>query len=107
MLFTFFGKLAMYDHVYLVPQQGETAPIGGWVWSDQKVYQPLVDFIITHKLPQRLNSNEVAKCDKQAFRQAHPNGLLLPNGRIDLPKPDYRDLEDLYFEDSYPEEWDV
>lgn len=105
-LFTFFGRLAMYDHVYLVPEQREDVIVGGYIWNDHKTYQALVDFIRTYHFPQRLNSNEVADCDIDAYKKAHPSGLWVPDNRVDLPTGSYSDLEDLYFTDSFPEEWD-
>lgn len=106
MLFTFFGALATFNHVYLLPVQGEGQVVGGYVWNDHNTYQPIVDFIQAYNLPQILNSNKVSKGDRDAYKEAHPSGLWLPGDRIDLPKAGYKDLEDLYFTDSFPEDWD-
>lgn len=106
LLFTFFGKLAMYNHVYMIPEQGEEGPLGGYIWSDYESYPTILKFIQDYDLPQRLNSNEVASEDIIAFNNSHPNGLLLPEEKeLELPKAEYDDVEDLYFNDSFPEEW--
>lgn len=104
-LFTFFGSLAMYDHVFMVPEQGETGPLGGYIWNEHSVYESLVQFIQEYKFMQRLNSTDIAQCDLDAWNQAHPSGLYLPDTDARLPRPDYSDVEDLYFNDSFPEEW--
>lgn len=106
LLFTHFGKLAMYDHVFLIPQEGEDGDVGGYIWNDHQAYQPVVDFIQTYNFPQRLNLTNVAECDVAAHKEAHPSGLWVPDNSIKLPKGTYTDLEDLYFTDSFPEEWD-
>lgn len=105
MLFTFFYE-PKYDHVYSITEQRDDSIVGGYIWNDHSVYETLVEFIQTHRFQQRLNSVEVADCDKDAWQQAHPNGLYLPDNRIALPKPDYDDVKDLYFNDSFPEEWE-
>ena len=105
-LFTFFGELAVYNHVYLIPERINRREIGGYVWSDNKIYQPVVDFIVANCFAQRLNSNDVANEDLRAFAQAHPAGLQMPDPNLLLPKGTYDDLKDLYFTDSFPEDWE-
>lgn len=104
LLFTHFGELAMYNHVYMIPEQGESAVLGGYIWSDHKLYLPVVEFIQTHNFPQRLNSNDVAQEDIDAFKHSHPTGLQTTDS-FELPKGKYEDLKDLYFTDSFPEDW--
>lgn len=104
LLFTHFGELAMYDHVYMIPVQGENVVLGGYIWSDHKLYLPLREFIQVHNLPQRLNSNDVAQEDIDAFRHSHPHGLQKP-GDYGLPTASYQELEDLYFNESFPQDW--
>lgn len=104
-LFTHFGELAVYDHVYMIPVEGFDGLLGGYMWSDHQHYAAVEGFVRVHNFMQHLNLSKVADNDKLEFKRSHPNGLYLPTADVGLPEPNYEDLEDLYFGEGFPGEW--
>lgn len=80
-LYTFFGRLAVHNHVFLIHSED----MGQHVWREEPLYDKLADFIIQNNFPQYLNANEVSESDKRAHM-----------GKLTM---------DLMKNKSFPEEW--
>lgn len=85
-LFTFFGELALYNHVFLeMSQQDEETVTGAYVFCDNNVYEALARHIVSNDFPMVLNRTDVPACDQDAWARSH--------------------IDDLSGSDSFPEEW--
>lgn len=63
-LFTYFGRNAVHNHVFLILD--EEAPATQYVWSEDGLYKPLSQFIIANHFTQHLNMEHVSRSDKAA-----------------------------------------
>ena len=66
-LYTFAGKLCMYNHVYLMLEQG-----GAYIFQQSengRAYGALGQLAVDNDFPMILNQREVAECDQRAFAQ--------------------------------------
>lgn len=84
-LFQFFGKLAIYDHVFIQTGMDESTPTGAYLFQNQEVWHDLVDFIVTNEYPQHVALRDVAQCDMDAF--------------------DRTMFADVRYNDTFPPEW--
>jgi len=66
-LFQFFGRLAIYNHVFLVFNEEENS--GAYIFSDSPVYPEMEEFIVAHEFPQHLGMRAVAQCDVDAWER--------------------------------------
>jgi hypothetical protein len=73
-LYTFWGRLSMYDHVCIGiecesenPEDGETDLRLIHVFRGDDKFDALVELVQTHQFPQYLNQNEVHPVDLDAF----------------------------------------
>lgn len=64
-LYTFLGKAALYDHVFIVTDPEE--PTGFYMWNDHPAYPGVADFMFTNDYPMHLNMPEVSECDLQGY----------------------------------------
>lgn len=80
-LFTFYGEIAMFNHVFLELQdaEDENQMMGAYVFCDHAAYQELGNFIVEHNFPMVLNRNDLPECDEQAWRNAHPIEDFVPD----------------------------
>lgn len=68
-LFTFIGRLAMYDHVFLEtgePKDDDTM-IGTYVFNQAEAYPQLSSFMVEYDYPMILNRRDVPQCDQDAY----------------------------------------
>lgn len=73
-LYTFFGDLAMYNHVFIVTAEdadAEDEVEGQHVFCDDPRYQALWELVIYHDFPAVLNSLGVYPGDKAAYDAQH------------------------------------
>lgn len=78
-LFTFFGSLAMFNHVFLeLGEQDEHTALGAYVFCDHPAYEQIGNFVAEHNFPMVLNRNEVPPCDEDAWTNAHPIEDFVP-----------------------------
>jgi len=85
-LFRYFGRLAIYDHIFMqTGQESESTLLGAYVFSNADRWGDMVDFMVTHGYPQHIDLRQVAECDVNAFYKAN--------------------LGDLQGAESVPEEW--
>lgn len=90
-LFTFLGKRAMYDHVFLqLNQDDDGTATGAYVFSSLRpaMYEEMRDYMMDYDFPLHLNLREVAECDIAAYD--------------DMVDRETKDLEDV---DTVPAEW--
>lgn len=64
-LFTFMGKLALYNHVFFVKDEEEG--IGSFLFSLHPSYKEISDYMVEHQYPSHINLQEVAECDMDAY----------------------------------------
>lgn len=67
MLFTHIGEAALYDHVFFSKGETEDGWRGAYLWKNHPSYEQLVDFMVNHAYPLRLNNVEAAQCDQDAY----------------------------------------
>lgn len=84
-IFTYFGQLAMYNHVFVQTRAEEQSMIGAYVFCDHPAFQYITSHAMEYDWPMVLNRNEVPECDMTAWDNAH--------------------LGDLRGTDSFPDEW--
>jgi hypothetical protein len=84
-LFQFFGRLAIYDHVFIETGMEDSTPTGIYLFQNQDIWRDLVDYIVTNEFPQHVALREVAQCDIDAF--------------------DRTMFDDVRHMDSFPSEW--
>lgn len=68
-LFQFFGRLAIYNHIFLETGEDSQYPIGAYLFSDHPAYPELEELIVAHEYPQHLALREVAECDIDAWER--------------------------------------
>lgn len=69
-LFTFLGRLAMYDHVFLqTGEETEATIVGTYVFNQHPVFREMAEFIMEQNYPMVLNRIEVPDCDVAAFNR--------------------------------------
>ena len=70
-LYTFMGRLAMYNHIFLVTSEGEGTISGTYLFNQihtsQEVFDELSDFMIANDYHTDLNRREVPDCDVKAY----------------------------------------
>ena len=67
-LFTFLGKLALYDHVFI--HTGDTeddVAKGMYIFNQNEVYDQMSEYMWENDYPMHINLPEVAQCDLDAF----------------------------------------
>ena len=84
-LFQFFGRLAIYNHIFLEMGREDDKPMGAYLFSDHPVYPQLEELIVAYEFPQHLALREVGECDVDAWNR--------------------HNLSDLAEADGVPEEW--
>lgn len=82
-LFTFIGKLATHNHIFLVHEIEENRAFGTYVWSHHEAYEDLSNFLVEHDFPVHLNMLEVASCDLEAY----DNSIQLNTADLDKGIP--------------------
>lgn len=85
-LFTFFGEVAMFNHVFLQTGETEETAEGAYIFCDHPAYGPIAQFASEQDFPMVLNRLEVPQCDQDAWDNSH--------------------LGDIRGQDSFPDEWD-
>ena len=67
-LFTFLGRLACYDHIFLqTGDEDERTITGTYVFNQHSVFEEMAAFVVEHDYPMVLNRIEVPDCDLNAF----------------------------------------
>ena len=85
-LFTFFGRRALYDHIFIQTGSEDNSTVyGAYIFSNAEGYVDMVDYMVTNEYPQHVALREVAECDIKAFDQSQ--------------------LGDLRETDTIPEDW--
>jgi hypothetical protein len=72
-LFTFIGRNAIKNHVFLVLEDNPDGTVEGThIWEEfmEMAYIALENHIIRHDYPQHLNLNDVSQIDEDAFERA-------------------------------------
>jgi hypothetical protein len=70
-LFTFFGRLATRNHVFLITgEEDEGVTTGSYIFAHATAYNALVSFMAEYEYPARLNSLDVPQCDEDAFQRS-------------------------------------
>lgn len=90
-LFTFLGKRAMYDHVFVqLNLEDDGTATGAYVFASLRptMYEEMRDFMMDYDFPLHLNLREVAECDIAAYD--------------DMVDREAQDLEQI---DTVPAEW--
>jgi len=64
-LFSYAGKLAIYDHVFFVRNNDK----GIYLFNQHPVFADVADYIIENDYPMHLFLRNVAQCDIDAFNQ--------------------------------------
>lgn len=83
-LFTFFGDLAMYNHVFIVvgedpdAEDFENEIEGRYIFSDDRRYPDLLKFVILNDFPQVLNRNDVLDIEVVAYADQHDPDVAQP-----------------------------
>lgn len=69
-LFTYLGRLACYDHVFIqTGDENDTTMVGTYVFNTHPVYPDMSAFMIEHDFPLMLNRVEVPDCDVEAWQR--------------------------------------
>lgn len=85
-LFQYFGRLAIYDHIFVqTGNEDESTMLGAYIFSNFPHWTDMVDYMVTNEYPQHVCLRQVAECDMAAFDRAN--------------------LGDLAETDGVPEEW--
>ena len=66
-LFQFFGRLAIYDHIFIETGMRDSTPTGAYLFRDLEVWEDMADYIVANEYPQHVCLTEVAECDIDAF----------------------------------------
>ena len=64
-LFTFMGKLALYDHVFFI--RDEEKGQGSYLFNLHSSYEEVKGYMLENGYPAHINMQEVAECDMNAF----------------------------------------
>jgi len=83
-LFRFVGKLALYNHVFMLTDPEEST--GAYLFNQHPYYAEFEEYMITNKYPLHDNLRDVAQCDLDAFEN--------------MVKENLKDIEDYP-----PEDW--
>lgn len=83
-LFRFAGKLALYNHVFMLTQPENNN--GAYLFNQHPYYKEFEEYMIEHKYPLHDNLREVAECDQDAFEN--------------MVKQDLKDIDDYV-----PDDW--
>lgn len=69
-LFTFLGRLACYDHVFLQTGEEDEGVISGtYIFNQLSIYDEMAAFLVEASYPMLLNRIEVPDCDINAFNK--------------------------------------
>ena len=80
-LFQFFGRLAIYDHIFVqTGMEDDNTLTGAYIFSNFPKWVDMVDYMVTNEYPQHVALREVAECDKRAFDQANLGDLADAEG---------------------------
>ena len=85
-LYTFMGKLAIYNHVYCYDVRDNEVQQSFYVFNFVNGYQELSEYMKENEYPQHLNLPEISRSDVEAFERAS--------------------LHDLATMDSFHEDWE-
>ena len=69
-LFTFLGKLAVYNHIYHCSVVEGEVDTSFYIFSFTMGYKDLVKYMKENKYPQHINMTEVGSCDIDAYLRA-------------------------------------
>jgi len=69
-LFTFMGKLALYDHIYYCDVQEQEVNESFYVFSFAKGFKKLAKYMMENSFSAHLNMTEVGSGDVEAYLQA-------------------------------------
>ena len=69
-LYTFIGRLATRNHVFLEKEREEDIRRGSYIFAHSKIYHELVSFIAEYDYPMELNKTRVPPGDEEAFQQS-------------------------------------
>lgn len=64
-LFRFVGKLALYNHVFMLTKPEEST--GAYLFNQHPYYAEFEEYMIANKYPLHDNLRDVAQCDLDAF----------------------------------------
>lgn len=81
-LFTHLGELAMYDHVFVQYEEGES--MGAYIFRQNDVFGVLAKYMWENNYTMHLNLTDVADCDVSAFNRS----LEQQTGDLDGGIPD-------------------
>lgn len=87
-LFTHIGRLALYDHVFIVLDEEENR--GSYIFQINPAFEGIADFMIANEYPMHLNLREVADCDLEAY-DGMIKGMV---GDIDTLPPEWTNETD-------------
>lgn len=79
-LFQFFGRLAMYDHIFVQTGEEGDAQLGAYIFSNFPRWTDMVDYMVTNEYPQHVCLRSVADCDVAAFDRANFTDLAQADG---------------------------
>lgn len=69
-LFTFLGRLACYDHIFLqTGDETDEAMVGTYIFNQHSVYDEMAAFLVENNYPMLLNRIETPDCDIDAFNR--------------------------------------
>lgn len=71
-LYTFFGRIAIKNHVFVITREDDETVAGVHIWEafQTEPYTHIKQHIEKYKYPQYLNLTEIAECDELAFERA-------------------------------------
>ena len=73
-VYTFLGRLAVYDHIFIISEIDGKA-YGTHIWKHFPVYQAMLKFMTDNNYPAELNSIQVEACDYQEYVRTHTGDL--------------------------------
>lgn len=69
-LFTYLGRLACYDHVFIqTGDEDDATMVGTYVFNTHPVYPEMTQFMLENNYPMVLNRIEVPDCDVDAWQR--------------------------------------
>ena len=84
-LYTFMGKLAIYNHVYCYDVRDNEVQQSFYIFNFVDGYRELAEYMQENDYTQHLNLTEISRSDTEAYERAA--------------------LHDLHTSDTFPEEW--
>lgn len=71
-LYTFIGRLATRNHIFVITGEDEECATGVYVWQllHTDAFDRLHDHMQKHQYPQYLNLNEISDLDEQSYENA-------------------------------------